>query len=259
MYIRGGTLGFQNLTLSEEPEDMEDHLPTPREPPPSWIDLDVPQDLDVLLQTCFDDIQSTLTTWSMVTGPHRNSSSSSSSAEPDDKNTANSFQILPLLESVTKMLSSIKNYSMNRHDLSQEALSKLRHAALDLLETMKELESQYRMQEDNNNEEAEENNGYLYRSSDFDLLEKERQAIHVYLSIVEKYAFNPPHHIGSPPAVFTPEIKALLGKSEILSLTADDDINTRYGVPEWLQRGSFVNNPMGKIKYKNVQSQTLKT
>lgn len=239
MLNRGGTLGFQNLVLSEEPDDMEDHLPTPREPPPSWIDLDVPQDLDVLLKTCFDDIQSTLTTWSMVTGPNRTSSSSSSSnpSEPDD---TNSFQILPLLESVTKMLSSIKNYTVNRHDLSQSAVSKLRNAALDLLETMKELESQYRMHEEDS--EEVENNGYLYRSSDFDLLEKERQAIHKYLNIVEQFAFNPPHHIGSPPAVFTPEIKALMGKTEILSLTED----TTYRVPEWLQRGSFTNDLMGK-------------
>lgn len=226
-------MGFQKLTLSEEPDEIEeDQLPTPREPPPSWIDLDVPEDLDVLLNTCFQDIQSTLTTWSMVTGPVNRSSSSSESVEDN----THSFQILPLLESITKMLSSIKNYTVNRHDLSQEAVSKLRHAALDLLETMKELEGQYRM------EDGDDQDGYLYRSSDFNLLDKERQAIDVYLGIVEKFAFNPPHHIGSPPAVFTPEIKALLGKNNSAGILTEP----AYAVPEWIQRGSFIDDFMGR-------------
>ena len=40
-------MGFKPLT--EEPDDMEDSLPTPQEPQPSWIDLNVETDLDVLL------------------------------------------------------------------------------------------------------------------------------------------------------------------------------------------------------------------
>ncbi|OAC98738.1 hypothetical protein MUCCIDRAFT_114979 [Mucor lusitanicus CBS 277.49] len=263
---KGGTLGFQNGPLVEEPDDMDDQLPTPREPPPSWIDLDIETDLDVLLEMCFQDIQNTLTTWSMVTGPNRSSSSSASSSHPlaDDASSVSSFQILPLLQVVTKMLNSVKNYTVNRHDLSNEAMSKLRHASLALLESMKELENQHRVEseEDGDEDDGSEAGGFLYRSSDFDLLEKERQAIHAYLNVIETHAFNPPHHIGSPPAMFTPEIQALMGKTQILSLTENEleeqqqkqtvsstTANTKpttHGIPEWLERGSFVNDSMGR-------------
>ncbi|CAO3606877.1 unnamed protein product [Mucor fragilis] len=262
---KGGTLGFQNGPLVEEPDDMDDQLPTPREPPPSWIDLDIETDLDVLLEMCFQDIQTTLATWSMVTGPNRSSSSSASSSHPlaDDASSVSSFQILPLLQVVTKMLNSVKNYTVNRHDLSNEAMSKLRHASLALLESMKELENQHRVEteEDGDEDDGSEAEGFLYRSSDFDLLEKERQAIHTYLNVIEAHAFNPPHHIGSPPAMFTPEIQALMGKTQILSLTENEleeqqqkqtistTANTKpttHGIPEWLERGSFVNDSMGR-------------
>ncbi|KAL9549424.1 hypothetical protein MBANPS3_005206 [Mucor bainieri] len=260
---KGGTLGFQNGPLVEEPDDMDDQLPTPREPPPSWIDLDIETDLDVLLEMCFQDIQTTLATWSMVTGPNRSSSSSSSHPLADDASSVSSFQILPLLQVVTKMLNSVKNYTVNRHDLSNEAMSKLRHASLALLESMKELENQHRVEgeEDGDEDDGSDAGGFLYRSSDFDLLEKERQAIHTYLNVIETHAFNPPHHIGSPPAMFTPEIQALMGKTQILSLTENEleeqqqkqtvstTANTKpttHGIPEWLERGSFVNDSMGR-------------
>lgn len=195
----------------------------------------------------------------MVTGPDRLSSSSSSShplAESDEQGA--DFQILPLLQTVTKMLSSVKNYTVNRHDLSDNALSKLRHASLNVLEAMKDLENQHRVNED---EDMDESDGFLYRSSDFNLLEKERKAIHKYLNVVEQHAFNPPHHIGSPPAIFTPEIQALMGKTQILSLTEneladqqeeedrDQPMSTKRNtnrVPEWLERGSFMDDIMGK-------------
>lgn len=252
---KGGTLGFHQA-LVEEPDDMDEQLPTPREPPPSWIDLDVETDLDVLLNICFADIQTTLSTWAMITGPRLSSSSASSHPLSTDGN-ADTFQILPLLQTVTTMLGSVRNYTVHRHDLSNEAVSKLRHASLNLLESMKELENQHRMEEEL--EEGDNEAGFLYRSSDFELLEKERLAIHKYLEVVETYAFNPPHHIGSPPAMFTPEIQALMGKTSILSLT-ESELNEELkqkekghlvtkkssGVPVWLERGSFVNNPLGR-------------
>ncbi|KAI7883855.1 uncharacterized protein EV154DRAFT_428091 [Mucor mucedo] len=259
---KGGTLGFHG-PLMEEPDDIDDQLPTPRAPPPSWIDLDIETDLDVLLSLCFEDIQTTLSTWAMVTGPRL--SSSSASSHPLAESTENStFQIIPLLQTVTKMLSSVRNYTVHRHDLSDTAVSKLRHASLDLLESMKELENQHRVEDDD--EEDEDGDGFLYRSSDFELLEKERLAIHKYLDVVEAHAFNPPHHIGSPPAMFTPEIQALMGKTSILSLTENEleqqtnlkkitDISTKKtnGIPEWLKRGSFENDLNGNNRTREVQ------
>jgi hypothetical protein len=291
---RGGTLGFHN-PLIEELDDMDDELPTPRAPPPSWIDLDIETDLDVLLSLCFQDIQTTLSTWAMITGPRNSSSASSTSsshplaesASPSSSTTTastittenESFQILPLLQTVTKMLGSVKNYTVHRHDLSDTAVGKLRYAALDLLESMKELENQHRVEDENNGlavvEEGEEDaEGFLYRSSDFELLEKERRAIHKYLDVVEQYAFNPPHHIGGPPAMFTPEIQALLGKTSILSLiekelleeeqeqTKNKDLTIAATkktnrIPEWLERGSFVNDVMGKFATRMAQKLNL--
>lgn len=251
----------------EEPDDIDDQLPTPRAPPPSWIDLDIETDLDVLLSLCFEDIQTTLSTWAMVTGPRLSSSSASSHplAELTENNT---FQIIPLLQTVTKMLSSVRNYTVHRHDLSDIAVSKLRHASLDLLESMKELENQHRVEEDDEENEESDGDGFLYRSSDFELLEKERLAIHKYLDVIEAYAFNPPHHIGSPPAIFTPEIQALMGKTAILSLTeneleqqtnlkiTDNSTKKTNGIPEWLKRGSFENNSNGKKKNCTREVQT---
>lgn len=239
---RGGTLGFQK-TLTEEPDEYDEQLPTPKAPPPSWIDLNVETDLDVLLHVCFEDIQNTLTTWAMVVSPRQSSNlledeSSSRSSTPTER----SFQIIPLIQSVTKMLDSVRNYITHRHDLSDSALSKLRGASLSLLEVMKNLESHNR--EDGNDEE-----GYLYKSSEFDLLGRERQAIHTYLRVVESQGFNPPHRIGSPPAVFTPEIQALIGKTSVLSLSDDgEDEETKMtnNIPLWLQKNSFPNDPLGK-------------
>ncbi|KAG0744875.1 hypothetical protein G6F57_001006 [Rhizopus arrhizus] len=249
---KGGTLGFQK-TLTEEPDEYDEQLPTPKAPPPSWIDLNVETDLDVLLHVCFEDIQNTLTTWAMVVSPRQSSNlledeSSSRSSTPTER----SFQIIPLIQSVTKMLDSVRNYITHRHDLSDSALSKLRGASLSLLEVMKNLESHNR--EDGNDEE-----GYLYKSSEFDLLGRERQAIHTYLRVVESQGFNPPHRIGSPPAVFTPEIQALIGKTSVLSLSDDgEDEETKMtnNIPLWLQKNSFPNDPLGKCHALFVDSQS---
>ena len=109
-------LGFSMAKLSEEPEDL-DRLPTPVAPPPSWHNLDVETDLDVLMQQMFDDIESMLSVWSIIAGP------------PEDQD---HVQVLPLLQSVTDMLNSVKNYILHRHDLTDHAMANLRNAALKL-------------------------------------------------------------------------------------------------------------------------------
>ncbi|KAI8368317.1 uncharacterized protein BYT42DRAFT_586137 [Radiomyces spectabilis] len=237
-----GTLGFSATALTEEPDDL-DQLPTPKAPPPTWIDLDVETDLDVLLGYCFQDIQSTLATWAMVTGPGH----ASSATESDSDSESGVFQILPLLHSVTKMLNSVKNYTLHRHDLPDTSLSKLRQSALHLLEAMKILENQHRVDED---DDARSEDGYIYRTSDFNMLEKERQAILDYLCIVEQCAFNPPHHIGSPPAVFTPEIKALMARTSITgtSTPTNEGVHTpqHSAIPVWLERGAFLDNDLAR-------------
>ncbi|KAI9488312.1 hypothetical protein BDB00DRAFT_772770 [Zychaea mexicana] len=247
-----GMLGFKREDLVEEPDDL-DQLPTPQAPPPSWMDLDVETDLDILLSQCFDDIQQTLTQWAMVTGPREHSSFSSrgshTSSESDE-----GFQILPLLDSVTKMINSVKSYMHHRHDLSDVASQKVRHAALQLLESIKSLETRFRK-----DQEAADDGEFTYHTSEFGMLEKERKAIHTYLSTVEIYAFNPPHHIGSPPAAFSPEIRALMAKTYVEDSEAPDSPQLsaqlqqeqQLGIsklPDWLQRGTFQDDDIGKRK-----------
>ncbi|CAO3609325.1 unnamed protein product [Cunninghamella blakesleeana] len=267
-----GTLGFK-YTEVEEPDEL-DQLPTPKMPPPSWKELDVETDLDVLLNLCFQDIQQTLTAWAMVTGPRMSLSDHSVDSDISDATNSShsSFHILPLLQSVTKMLHSVKTYTVHRHDLSNEALSQLRQAALTLLSDMKDLETTYRLDEDDhhrshspqlqqqqnnsNNNNYNDQDGYIYKSSDFHHLEKERKSIHHYLSMVEKFALNPPHHIGAPPTSFTNEIKALLIKNAMdvnSPKDSDDDENSnengfskKNAIPNWLERSSFNNDDIGR-------------
>lgn len=229
-------LGFKRDTVSEEPDEL-DQLPTPQAPPPSWKDLDVETDLDVLLDLCFGDIQNMLTQWAMVTGPREHPSYSSQGSQTSNESD-DGFQILPLLDSVTKMINSVKNYVYQRHDLSDNAMRQVRRATLDLLDALKVLEHRFR-------EDTDEHGEHTYRTSDFGMLEKERQAIHEYLQIIEKCAFNPPHHIGSPPAVYSPEIKSLLAKTAVRQISKEDEKPT-HGIPVWLERGSFVDDNLGE-------------
>lgn len=193
VFPRTGMLGFSLANLSEEPEDL-DRLPTPIAPPPSWHNLDVETDLDVLMQHMFDDIEIMLTAWAIIVSPPSESEH---------------VQILPLLQTVTEMLNSVKNYILHRHDLTELALAQLRNEALKLLETMSHLETKYRALEDGNSTTS----GYLYNTSDFGMLDRERTAILAYLDAVEKYALNPPHHVGSPYAGYSAEIKKLMTKT----------------------------------------------
>lgn len=239
-------------------DPIDEQPPTPQQPPPSWKELDVETDLDVLLQLCFQDIQQTLVAWAMVTGPRMSLSDHSTDSDTSDGANANTtLQILPLLQSVAKMISSVKTYTVYRHDLSNHALTQLRHASLSLLSVMKDLESLYRLDEADEHHRTGEpldDHGYLYRASDFHHLDSERQAIHHYLSTVEKYALNPSHHFGAPPTAFTDEIKALMVKTASgppspieeepnnASLTKTNNTS----LPIWLERGSFLNDDIGK-------------
>ncbi|KAI9315083.1 hypothetical protein BX666DRAFT_1959215 [Dichotomocladium elegans] len=247
-----GIIGFKrDETLVEEPDDL-DQLPTPLAPPPSWVGLDVETDLDVLLAECFRDIQSTLTHWAMVTGPREHPSSSSRGSSHGSTDQDEGFQILPLLDSVTKMINSVKNYMLQRQDLSDLAHQKVRHAALDLLGSLKNLETRFRVDQVNNS--SEDVGEYTYHVSDFGMLEDERQAIHHYLTTVENFCFNPPHHIGSPPAVFPPEIRALLIRTAVCSESSENSVaeapqhspGAHAELPAWLQRRSFQNDALGR-------------
>lgn len=219
-------LGFSLANLSEEPEDL-DRLPTPVAPPPSWHNLDVETDLDVLMQQVFDDIEAMLSTWAIIVGP-------TSDIEK--------VHILPLLQTVTEVLNSVKNYILHRHDLTEHAMNKLRSDALNLLETMSHLEEKYRSLEDG----ADGTGGYLYNTSGFGMLDKERAAILTYLDSIERYALNPPHHVGAPYAGYSAEIKNLMTKTSGKRPEIRPD--TQLKVSGWISMKTPWESDLGKHK-----------
>ena len=237
---RVGILGFKNsnnnnnntTTTTSVPEEEDDDLPEPSTPPrPSWLDLDVETDLDVLVGDCFRAIQSTLSAWSMV--PTTTCSELSDSDRCSD-NEGSEYHIASLVHSASRTIESIRNYTLHGNDLADSALVKLRHAAIQLLSVIREFETHH--------------HGYPIT---FDGLAKERGAILKYLGVVEEYAFNPPHHIGAPPVTFSPEIKSLMHKSRsTTTTTATVGQSTRPGLPDWLDPTCYVNDNMGKFYHQ---------
>lgn len=225
-------LGFSLANLSEEPEDL-DRLPTPIAPPPSWHNLDVETDLDILLQQAFDDIESMLETWSMIAGP------------PEDQQRV---EVLPLLQSVTEMLNSVKNYILHRHDLLDLAVSKLRSAALKLLESMTHFENKYRSLEDNGDSAS----GYVYNTMDYGNLNTERNAILEYLNTIEQYGFNPPHHVGAPYAGYSAIIKNLMIKTSIQDPNTSKSSINDLKVSDWLKDNGQWETELGKLMLLSI-------
>ncbi|KAI9319948.1 hypothetical protein BX666DRAFT_2088575 [Dichotomocladium elegans] len=220
---KGGILGFKkmNSEVNDDEDEDEDMLPEPPAPRPSWTDLDVETDLDVLLSHSFNDIQLTLTAWSMVT---LSSGRSESDASSDSEGSG--YHIPSLVHSVTRTIESVRNYTLHRSDLPDSALAKLRHASIQLLSIMRELETRHH------------HDGADCMS--FDDLACERDAILRYLETVEEYAFNPPHHIGAPPTTFTSEIRALMHKNSNTQVAP-----SRPALPDWLNPACYVNDSLG--------------
>ncbi|KAI8148507.1 hypothetical protein BJV82DRAFT_506477 [Fennellomyces sp. T-0311] len=217
-----GILGFKNemaraLKEEQEEDDDDDILPERQEPPPSWMNLDVETDLDVLLQQCFQDTQVMLHNWAMIS-EHSDSDASSDSE--------GGFHIGSLLHSVTRMLDSVRNYTFHRNSLTETSVKKLRVAGIQLLGVMKEMELRHQKGEG-------DDEGFIPYSK----LQNERASIIEYLSIVEDYAFNPPHHIGCPPITFGPRVSALFNK--------DSSLKRRVDAPNWLDPDCFINDDIG--------------
>lgn len=116
---RGGILGFKRdqETIVEDEDEEDEEMQDPEEPRPSWLDLNVETDLDVLLDLCRHGIQNTLALWN----------------HPDRPAEA-------MLVPVAAMVESVRNYTFHRHDLPDTALKAMRSATLSLLSTMKDFE-----------------------------------------------------------------------------------------------------------------------
>lgn len=215
-----GIIKNNNNDDDDVDDDDEYECLEPPPPRPSWMDLDVETDLDVLIGYCFRDIQATLRTWCLVTG---------ASELSDSSDTEGGFCDLPeLVQSVSRMMESVRTYAFHRHDLSDTALRKLRYAGLELTGVLKDLEFRHGVMNDDE--------GYT-----FNQLREHQDAVLKYLAVVEEHVFNPPHHIGRPSPGLSPEIRALINNK------INCDQKQQPSIPSWLDPHAFVNDPMGKL------------
>ncbi|RIA94170.1 hypothetical protein C1645_818454 [Glomus cerebriforme] len=161
------------LNVTEEPDEDFPPTPLPPSPPPlpAYITskLDVELDPEVLLATCHADIQAMIDVWCMVTGEVK----AEANPVPVD--------VLAAIETTTKAVQSVKNYSMFKEDLSTESLSKIRAAALEVLEMISDLEISYRDDDDSSSED-----GHIYKESNFHSLDRQRNILRKYLEVVEE-------------------------------------------------------------------------
>ncbi|PKK71055.1 hypothetical protein RhiirC2_745287 [Rhizophagus irregularis] len=161
------------LEVTEEPDEDFPPTPLPPSPPPlpAYLTskLDVETDPDVLLATCHADIQAMIDAWCMVTGEVK------AEANPV------SVDILAAIETTTKAVQSVKNYSMFKEDLSAESLSRIRATTLEVLEMISNLEESHRDEDDSSSED-----GHLYKESNFHSLDRQRNILTKYLEVVEE-------------------------------------------------------------------------
>ncbi|KAF9274733.1 hypothetical protein BGZ68_000410 [Mortierella alpina] len=192
----------------------------------SFLDLIAPRaglmdpSPEVLLRNCHEDIQAVLEVWGIISYPspsahatngHEQALDSPTSIDDNDmsrqlghhgkelsSNSLNTHQqhrydsisidLLALLESSTKAISSIRMYSMHAPVLTPSALTVHRQAALSVIEMLCILEQENRILESDDESSPE---GYCYTRLSFGDLEEEREEMRRYLAIVQEYLFKP--------------------------------------------------------------------
>ncbi|KAF9570791.1 hypothetical protein EC968_001391 [Mortierella alpina] len=192
----------------------------------SFLDLIAPRaglmdpSPEVLLRNCHEDIQTVLEIWGIISYPspsahatdgHEQALDSPTSIDDNDlsrqlghhgkefsSHSLNTHQqhrydsisidLLALLESSTKAISSIRMYSMHAPVLTPSALTIHRQAALSVIEMLCILEQENRILEAEDESSPE---GYCYARLNFGDLEEEREEMRRYLAIVQEYLFKP--------------------------------------------------------------------
>lgn len=174
---------------------------------------------EVLLRHCHEDIQTVLEVWGIISYPspsaHRGNgqeqvldspisvdddssrqlghgkegSSSSLNTQQQRRYDSVSIDLLALLESSTKVIQSVRQYSMHARVLTPEALTIHRQAALSVIEMLSILEQTNRLNEDDSDSGYPE--GYCYARLNFGDLEEERAEMKNYLTVVQEQLFRP--------------------------------------------------------------------
>ncbi|KAH7059200.1 hypothetical protein BKA57DRAFT_511953 [Linnemannia elongata] len=179
---------------------------------------------EVLLRNCHEDIQQVLEIWGIISYPspsahsrngrqHYDQSPLDSPISIDENDMSHqlgygkefssnslntqqqhrydnvSVDMLALLESSTKAISSIRTYSMHAPVLSASALIIHRQAALSVIEMLSLMEQENRVMDSEN--EMDHPEDYCYARLSFGDLEAERAAMKEYLAIVQEHLFKP--------------------------------------------------------------------
>ncbi|KAF9433179.1 hypothetical protein BGZ76_009775 [Entomortierella beljakovae] len=173
----------------------------------------MPPSAETLFKNCHEDIQSVLEIWGIISYPATNDKVPDSPISSSDENESyrsghdkdlsstsiNTKQqrrydsvtvdMLALLESSTKAISSIRTYSIHAPFLTPGALTIHRQAALAVVEMLSVLEQNSRVIDDD--EEYIQPEDYCYASLTFGDLEDERLEMKKYLTVVQEQLFKP--------------------------------------------------------------------
>jgi len=207
----------------------------------------------VLLRHCHTDIQSLLEVWGIISYPHsddtpepdsplsmddddqsrqlghgKDGSSSSINTQQQHRYDSVSIDLLALLESSTRAISSIRKYSMHAPVLTSSALRVHRQAALSVIEMLSILEQENRAAEGEGGPE-----GYCYARVQYGDLEEERAEMKNYLTVVQEHLFKP-----QADKIETPLEQLLVADS--LSMSSDKTGTvSQESLPKWIDDSAW--------------------
>ncbi|KAF9148010.1 hypothetical protein BG015_010298 [Linnemannia schmuckeri] len=211
---------------------------------------------EVLLRNCYEDIQQVLEIWGIISYPSPSAHSSigqlhhdhtplDSPISVDDNDMSRqlghgkefsssslntqqqhrydniSVDMLALLESSTKAISSIRTYSMHAPVLSASALTIHRQAALSVIEMLSLMEHDNRVLDSEN--EMNHPEDYCYARLSFGDLEAERAEMKKYLAIVQEH-------------LFKPQVEKIATRLEqlLMSSSSNDGFEATTALPKWI-------------------------
>ncbi|KAF9082670.1 hypothetical protein BGX29_012199 [Mortierella sp. GBA35] len=220
---------------------------------------------EILLRNCHEDIQSVLEVWGIISYPSnghdqspldspisvdendlsyqlghgKDFSSSLLNAQQQHRYDNVTVDMLALLESSTKAISSIRTYSMHAPVLSATALTIHRQAALSVIEMLSIMEQENRVLDSEN--EMNHPEDYCYARVSFGDLEEERAAMKEYLAIVQEH-------------LFKPQVKKIETQLEQLLISNPGGDSEAAALPKWMNDDEWTTEEGEEISLDRCQA-----